>query len=50
MKKAYAPPTLVDYGRIADCTFATPGGYKGCKTDCHIDNFGEQSALTVTGS
>ena len=50
MKKAYAPPTLVDYGRIADCTFATPGGYKGCKTNCHIDNFGEQSALTVTGS
>ena len=45
MKKTYAAPTLVEYGRIADCTFATPGGYKGCKTNCHIDKFGEQSAL-----
>ena len=50
MKKTYSPPKLVEYGRIADCTFATPGGFKGCKTDCHIDNFGEQSALTTTGS
>ena len=45
MKKTYATPTLVEYGRIADCTFATPGGVKGCKIDCHIDKFGEQSAL-----
>jgi hypothetical protein len=51
MKKAYTPPKVVEYGRIADCTFATPGGFKGCTTDCHIDNFGEQSALsTTTGS
>ena len=45
MKKTYAAPTLVEYGRIADCTFATPGGTKGCKINCHIDKFGEQSAL-----
>ena len=48
MKKVYAPPRLVEYGRIADCTFQTPGGVKGCQTDCHIDNFGEQSANAVT--
>jgi len=48
MKKAYAPPRLVEYGRIADCTFTTPGGVKGCSVDCHTDNFGEQSALTIT--
>ena len=51
MKKAYAPPKVVEYGRIADCTFATPGGTKGCMIDCHIDSFGEQSAnATTTGS
>lgn len=50
MKKAYTSPRLVEYGRIADCTFATPHGQiKGCLTGCHIDNFGEQSALTTTG-
>jgi hypothetical protein len=51
MRKMYVSPRLVEYGRIADCTFATPGGFKGCQVDCHIDNFGEQSALaTTTGS
>lgn len=46
MRKAYEPPRLVAYGRIADCTFATPHGqYKGCYTTCHTDKFGEQSAL-----
>jgi hypothetical protein len=49
MKKAYASPRLVEYGRIADCTFTTPGGVKGCLTDCHLDSFGENSALTVSG-
>jgi len=47
MKKVYAPPQLTEYGRIADCTFATPHGQiKGCKTNCHLDKFGEQSALS----
>lgn len=47
MKKAYAPPRLIEYGRIADCTFATPHGQiKGCKSNCHIDKFGEPSALS----
>jgi hypothetical protein len=47
MKKAYAPPTLKEYGGIADCTFATPHGQiKGCKINCHLDKFGEQSALS----
>ena len=50
MKKAYSSPRLVEYGRIADCTFATPHGQvKGCTVGCHTDNFGEQSALTTTG-
>lgn len=49
MRKRYESPRLVAYGRIADCTFNTPGGTKGCVTDCHIDNFGEQSANAVTG-
>ncbi len=50
MRKAYASPKLVEYGRIADCTFTTPGGVKGCTTNCHLDSFGEQSANTVGGS
>lgn len=50
MKKTYSSPRLVEYGRIADCTFATPhGNVKGCQVNCHIDNFGEQSALSTTG-
>jgi hypothetical protein len=49
MKKPYATPTLVGYGRIADTTFATPHGQvKGCTVDCHLDNFGEQSANSTT--
>jgi hypothetical protein len=44
--KQYESPTLVTYGRIADHTFITPGGQlKGCLTNCHLDNFGEPSAL-----
>jgi hypothetical protein len=42
----YEAPKVVDYGSIADHTFATPGGQKGCVTNCHIDNFGENSALS----
>jgi len=50
MKKHYSAPALASYGRIADNTFQTPGGQvKGCKENCHIDNFGEQSALSTTG-
>lgn len=46
MRKAYEPPRLMVYGRIADHTFATPGGQvKGCYTTCHVDTYGELSAL-----
>jgi len=46
-KLQYQSPKLVEYGPIADYTFATPHGQvKGCKENCHIDNFGEQSALS----
>ena len=49
MKKRYESPKLVTYGGIADCTFATPHGQiKGCQTNCHFDNFGEQSANPTT--
>ena len=48
MRKAYAPPRLVEYGRIADCTFTTPSGtVKGCQVNCHPDSFNEQSALSA---
>lgn len=40
----YEKPVVTDFGSIADHTFNTPGGTKGCQVDCHIDNFGEQSA------
>lgn len=50
MKQAYNKPALTVYGRIADHTFQTPGGVKGCQVNCHIDNFDEQSALSTTGS
>jgi hypothetical protein len=50
MKKAYATPKLVEYGRIADCTFTTPNGnVKGCTSDCHFDSFHENSANPVGG-
>jgi hypothetical protein len=42
----YTKPAVVDLGTIADHTFTTPGGHKGCTTNCHIDSFGEQSGLT----
>jgi hypothetical protein len=44
----YERPQIVDFGSITDHTFQTPGGVKGCQTNCHIDNFGEQSALTTS--
>ena len=47
MRKAYDSPKLVVYGRIADNTFTTPGGVKGCQTDCHVDNFLELSANLI---
>jgi hypothetical protein len=49
MKRLYAAPKLVVYGRIADNTFQTPGGVKGCQVDCHLDSFGENSANSTTG-
>lgn len=49
MRKAYAPPKLVEYGKIADCTFTTPNGQvKGCTSDCHLDSFNENSANSTT--
>ena len=47
-RKPYEAPKLLEYGSIADRTFQTPGGVKGCQTDCHIDNFGENSANAVS--
>lgn len=41
----YETPVVTDYGSIADHTFNTPGGVKGCQTNCHLDNFTENSAL-----
>jgi len=46
MKKPYQAPVLVEYGPIADHTFQTPGGVKGCKENCHLDNFTENSGLS----
>ena len=49
MKKAYIAPTLVEYGPIGDHTFTTPNGnVKGCKENCHLDNFTEKSALSAS--
>ena len=43
-KRPYETPQLMEYGSIADRTFQTPGGVKGCTTVCHLDTFGENSA------
>jgi hypothetical protein len=43
-KKKYQAPQVFEYGPIGDHTFHTPGGTKGCTTDCHIDKWGELSA------
>ncbi len=50
MKRTYESPRLVVYGHIADCTFTTPGGVKGCVTNCHLDSFSELSANATAGS
>jgi hypothetical protein len=42
----YERPVIVDYGSIADNTFTTPGGHKGCVTNCHLDKFMENSSLS----
>jgi hypothetical protein len=41
----YERPEVTDFGSIADHTFLTPGGLKGCTENCHLDSFTEQSAL-----
>jgi hypothetical protein len=42
MKKIYQPPTLIQYGHIADHTFTNPSGHiKGSVGTLHVDNFGE---------
>ena len=43
MKKPYSAPTVIEYGPIADHTFDTPGGVKGCQEGCHLDMFQENS-------
>jgi hypothetical protein len=44
MKKEYASPKLVEYGRIADCTFQVPGNStKSNNLSCELDSFGEHS-------
>jgi hypothetical protein len=46
MKKLYRAPTVTEYGPIGDHTFTTPNGtVKGCTTTCHLDTFGENSAV-----
>ena len=46
-KSAYQPPRVVAYGPIGDHTFTTPGGnVKGCRENCHLDKFSENSALS----
>jgi hypothetical protein len=47
MKLEYEAPVIVDYGSIADHTFQTPGGVKGCTVNCHLDMFNENSANTA---
>jgi hypothetical protein len=44
----YEKPVITDLGSIVDHTFNTPGGVKGCQTNCHLDNFTEQSANPAT--
>jgi hypothetical protein len=44
----YEKPVVVDYGSIADHTFQTPGGVKGCTVGCHLDSFTENSSLPVS--
>jgi len=44
----YETPVVTDLGSIADHTFTTPGGTKGCTVNCHLDMFNEQSALAAT--
>jgi hypothetical protein len=51
MKKAYASPKLVEYGRIADCTFQVPGNStKSNDTSFQLDSFGEYSHPATSGS
>ena len=44
----YEKPVVTDFGSIVDHTFTTPGGVKGCQTNCHLDMFNEQSALSAS--
>jgi hypothetical protein len=44
----YEKPVITDLGSIVDHTFTTPGGHKGCQTNCHLDNFTELSANPAT--
>ena len=42
MRKVYKPPTLIEYGPIADHTFTNPSGHiKGAVGTVHVDNFSE---------
>ena len=39
----YKAPKGCGFRSIADHTFNTPGGVKGCKENRHLDNFTENS-------
>jgi hypothetical protein len=47
MQVPYESPAITDFGSIVEHTFTTPGGnVKGCKENCHLDKFNEQSGLS----
>jgi len=46
MRPSYETPTLVDYGPIGECTYATPhGNIKGGGPCWDYDKFWEQSGV-----
>lgn len=46
MEIQYEKPFVVDFGSISEHTFTTPGGNpKGCRSNCHLDKFRENSGL-----
>jgi len=50
-RKTYEAPQVIEYGSIADRTFQTPGNFKGCQENCHLDPmFTEPSGLASSVS
>lgn len=51
MRQPYETPRLIAYGRIADCTFTTPGGnVKGGGPCWDYDKFHEMSGIPCPGT